>query len=593
MALDPQTLLAYEIPEVRQRLTRRDVALYALSAGLGQDPLDPAQLDFVDPDRGLVVLPTMATVLGHPGFWLADPRTTVDAGRLVHGEQSVTIHRALPVEGEVVGRTVITGLVDKGAGRGALLYSEKRVTDAVTGVLLATTESTTFLRADGGFAGAGLGQARPPQAMPSGPPELCVDLPTRPEQALYYRLNGDMNPLHSRPEAAALAGFPRPILHGLCTMAVVCHALLRGLAGYDAAGAPVHGAAVRGPGVSRGDDPDRDVAGRGVPGAGGRAGCRRGGSRAGGVRRDGSMSGMMLEGKVAVVTGAGGGIGREIAVAMALAGAAVVVNDVGASLAGEGLSGTPAEQTRQIIEQRGGRAVICTDSVAEWGSAQRIVQAALDAFGRVDVVVNNAGILRDAIFHRMTAEEWLSVVNVHLNGSFFVSRAAAEHFRRQEGGAYVHMTSTSGLVGNFGQANYSAAKLGITALSKSIALDMARFGVRSNCIAPFAWSRMTSAIPAETADQKARVAKLQQMTPDKNAPLAVFLAADAAAGISGQVFATRHNEIFLMSQSRPVRSVHRGEGWTPETIAEHAAPALRSSLYALDRSQDVFGWDPV
>jgi NAD(P)-dependent dehydrogenase (short-subunit alcohol dehydrogenase family) len=301
----------------------------------------------------------------------------------------------------------------------------------------------------------------------------------------------------------------------------------------------------------------------------------------------------MLEGKVAIVTGAGGGIGREVAIAMALAGAAVVINDIGASLGGEGLSAGPAEQTRQIIEQRGGRAVVNSDSVADWTSARKIVQAALDAFGRVDIVVNNAGILRDAIFHKMTPEDWLSVVNVHLNGSFFVSRAAAEHFRTQESGAYVHMTSTSGLVGNFGQANYSAAKLGITALSKSIALDMQRYNVRSNCIAPFAWSRMTSAIPAETPDQKARVAKLQQMTPDKNAPLAVYLASDAAKGITGQIFAARHNEIFLMSQSRPLRSAHRGEGWTPATIAEHGMPALKAGLLPLDRSQDVFSWDPV
>jgi len=302
---------------------------------------------------------------------------------------------------------------------------------------------------------------------------------------------------------------------------------------------------------------------------------------------------MMLEGKVAIVTGAGGGIGREIAVAMALAGASVVVNDIGASLAGAGQSSSPAEQTQQIIAQRGGQSVISTDSVSSWASAQRIVQAAMDGFGRVDIVVNNAGILRDTIFHKMAPEDWLQVIDVHLNGSFFVSRAAAEHFRAQNSGAYVHMTSTSGLVGNFGQANYSAAKLGITALSKSIALDMQRFGVRSNCIAPFAWSRMTSSIPADTLEQQARVAKLQQMTPDKNAPLAVFLASDAASAFTGQVFATRYNEIFLMSQSRPIRSVHRSEGWTPASIAEHAGPALRASLLPLDRSQDVFSWDPV
>jgi NAD(P)-dependent dehydrogenase (short-subunit alcohol dehydrogenase family) len=302
---------------------------------------------------------------------------------------------------------------------------------------------------------------------------------------------------------------------------------------------------------------------------------------------------MLMQGKVAIVTGAGGGIGREIAIAMALAGASVVVNDIGASLAGEGGSASPGEQTVQIIQQRGGQAVANTDSVAAWDSARRIVQCALDSFGRLDAVVNNAGILRDAIFHKMAPEDWLAVVNVHLNGSFFVSRAAAEPFRAQGSGAYVHMTSTSGLVGNYGQANYSAAKLGITALSKSIALDMQRFGVRSNCIAPFAWSRMTSSIPADTPAQKARVAKLEQMTPDKNAPLAVFLASDAAKDVTGQVFAARHNEIFLMSQSRPLRSVHRGEGWTPELVAEHAMPALRANLLPLDRSPDVFSWDPV
>ena len=302
---------------------------------------------------------------------------------------------------------------------------------------------------------------------------------------------------------------------------------------------------------------------------------------------------MLMQDKVVVVTGAGGGIGREIAIAMALEGAQVVVNDVGASLEGQGGSATPGQQTVQIIEQRGGRAVANTDSVAGWDSARRIIQCALDSFGRVDAVVNNAGILRDTIFHKMTPEDWLAVIDVHLNGTFYVSRAAAEPFRAQSSGAYVHMTSTSGLVGNFGQANYSAAKLGITALSKSIALDMQRFGVRSNCIAPFAWSRMTSSIPAETPEQKARVAKLEQMTPDKNAPLAVYLGSDAAKDVTGQVFAARHNEIFLMSQSRPIRSVHRSEGWTPALVAEHAMPALKGSMLPLDRSQDVFSWDPV
>jgi NAD(P)-dependent dehydrogenase (short-subunit alcohol dehydrogenase family) len=304
------------------------------------------------------------------------------------------------------------------------------------------------------------------------------------------------------------------------------------------------------------------------------------------------MAGMM-EGKVVVVTGAGGGIGREIAVMMAADGAKVIIADVGASLTGSGASDTPAQQTQQIIRQGGGTAEISTDSVAEWTSAQRIIQAAIDHFGRIDAVVNNAGILRDGIFHRMSADDWLAVISVHLNGSFFVSRAAAEHFRKQESGAFVHITSTSGLIGNVGQANYAAAKLGITALSKSIALDMQRYNVRSNCLSPWAWSRMTSSIPATTPEQKAAVEKLQRMTPDKNAPLAVFLASDAAKGVTGQVFGTRMNEIYLFSSPRPIRIVHHADGWTPETIAQHAIPAMQAAFMPLDTSEQAFPWDPV
>ncbi|MBO6719759.1 MAG: SDR family oxidoreductase [Rhizobiaceae bacterium] len=300
----------------------------------------------------------------------------------------------------------------------------------------------------------------------------------------------------------------------------------------------------------------------------------------------------VLEGKSIVVTGAGNGIGRAIALLAAKHGASVVVNDLGASVTGEGASESPAEETVKLIEAEGGKAVANTDSVAGWDSARRIVDCAIDTFGSIDAVVNNAGILRDSIFHKMTEDQWRAVVDVHLHGTFFVSRAAAEHFRRQENGAFVHMTSASGLVGAVGQANYAAAKLGIASLSKSIAIEMKRYNVRSNCIAPVAWGRMSGAIPEDTPEQKERVARMKQITPEQNAPMAVFLASDRASHVTGQVFGSRRNELYFYDQTRLSRIMIDPSGWDPVSIAERAMPAFASAFNEPLRAMDVFDWDP-
>lgn len=300
----------------------------------------------------------------------------------------------------------------------------------------------------------------------------------------------------------------------------------------------------------------------------------------------------MLAGKTALVTGAGRGIGREIAIQMAAAGAKVLVNDVGASLSGADEGESPGAEVVAVIRAAGGQAELNTDSVADAAGARRMVAQAIDGLGGLDIVVNNAGILRDVIFHKMTDEDFDAVIKVHLYGSFNVSRAAATHFRDKAAGAFVHMTSTSGLIGNTGQANYMAAKLGIVGLSKSIALDMQRYNVRSNCISPFAWSRMVGSIP-NTPEQQDRLKALQALTPDKIAVVAVFLASDAASEVNGQIIVVRKDELSLMTQHRPSRTVHRDGGWSAETLAQYALPALKPSFVPLDVTTDVFAWSPM
>jgi NAD(P)-dependent dehydrogenase (short-subunit alcohol dehydrogenase family) len=302
----------------------------------------------------------------------------------------------------------------------------------------------------------------------------------------------------------------------------------------------------------------------------------------------------LVEGKVVVVTGSGGGIGREFALALAKEGARVVVNDIGTSVAGEGADTHPAEAVVSEIHASGGEAVANFDSVADPVSAGRIVQTAIDVYGRIDGLINNAGILRDRAFTKMSPEEFDTVIKVHLCGSFYVARAAANHFKNQSSGSYVHLTSTAGLYGNFGQANYSAAKTGITGLSKSIAIEMGKYGVRSNCIAPAAWSRMIGAVKAETEEQKRNIDLLKtKLPPSTIAPIAVFLQSDAAKDINGQIFYVRGNEIMLFRQFEVARSVHRSEGWTPESVREHCMPALRPSMQPPKMAHEITTWDPV
>lgn len=303
----------------------------------------------------------------------------------------------------------------------------------------------------------------------------------------------------------------------------------------------------------------------------------------------------VLDGKVILVTGAGRGIGRECALLAAREGAKVVVNDLGGSIEGgdEGDAGL-AELVAREIRDAGGEAASNSDSVAAMSGAKAMVEQALDSFGGLHGVIEPAGILRDVMFHKMSEEDWDQVIEVHLKGSFNVCRASIEHFRNQEDGAYVLFSSTSGLIGNIGQTNYAAAKMGIAGLSRVIAMEGERRNVRSNILTPSAWTRMIGSIPVKDEATGRRVQMMQdKMRADQIAPLAVALVADAAKDVSGQIFSIRGNEVFLWSQPRPIRGMSNLQGWTPETMLEHAFPAFRPDMYDLGNARTVFPWDPV
>ncbi len=303
----------------------------------------------------------------------------------------------------------------------------------------------------------------------------------------------------------------------------------------------------------------------------------------------------VLEGKVVLVTGAGGGIGKACALLAAAQGASVVVNDLGVAVSGQGASAGPAEQTVAEIKATQGKAVANTDSVADRDAASAMVAQAIGEFGGLHAVINPAGFLRDGMLHKMDPENWDAVVGVHLGGAFNLARAATPYFRDQGEGAFVFFSSTSGLVGQIGQTNYGAAKMGVAGLSRILAMEGKAKGVRSNVVSPFAWTRMIDTIPIDQAD-KANAQWVEQMKarmrPDQVAQLAVALAAPATKDVTGQVFVARGNEIILMSQPRPLGSVIDENGWTPQSIAERALPELSAQFYGLEGQAEVFHWPP-
>ncbi len=303
----------------------------------------------------------------------------------------------------------------------------------------------------------------------------------------------------------------------------------------------------------------------------------------------------ILDGKVILITGGGNGIGRECALQAAAAGAKVIVNDLGGGVSGgdEGSVG-PAQSVVDEIKGSGGEAIANSQSVADMAAVKGMIDQARDVFGGLHAIINPAGILRDGMFHKMEDADWDAVIHVHLRGAYNVARASIELFREQQDGAYVLFTSTSGLIGNIGQANYAAAKMGVAGLSRIIAMEGALKNVRSNVIAPFAWTRMIATIPVKDEASAQRVERIRtRMRADQVANFAISLCSTQAAHVSGQIFGVRGNEVVVFDQPRPARSVSRIDGWTPETMIEHGLPALAGGFTGPEATAGVFTWDPV
>ncbi|MFZ5916628.1 MAG: SDR family NAD(P)-dependent oxidoreductase [Chloroflexota bacterium] len=517
-----------KVGPISSRYDWKDIVLYALGVGAGAD-----ELEYVYENR-LKVIPSFAVPVIYHLFAEFVALSGVNLAGILHGEHDLILHAPIPPEGDTLSTTgQITHMYDKGPGRGALVMAQTD-THASDGRKLFTNIVTLFARLDGGFDG----QNAPPEAFdfPNRPPDFEeLDRPS-PDQPLLYRLSGDTFALHVDPDFARASGFERPIMHGLCTHGYACRAVIKHLFPGEPErlkrfknrfsrplypGTPIttqiwqtgEGTAVfRTVNAETGEV----VIDRGLVEWVSREQAAR---RAAGTIR--------FDGQVAVVTGAGGGLGRVYALELARRGARVVVNDLGGAPDGSGASARPADTVVQEIIDAGGQAVANYDSVATAEGGERIVGAALEHFGRLDILVNNAGILRDKSFTKMAAEQWQAVLAVHLQGAYHVTRPAFIAMREQGYGRIVFTTSAAGLFGNFGQANYSAAKMGLVGLMNTLKLEGEKYDIKVNTVAPIAATRLTQDILPPDFHER--------LAPELVAPLVLYLCSRECP-VSGGVY---------------------------------------------------------
>jgi NAD(P)-dependent dehydrogenase (short-subunit alcohol dehydrogenase family)/acyl dehydratase/putative sterol carrier protein len=490
----------------------KDVVLYALGVGAGFD-----EIDFVY-EKNLKVIPTFSIAMIFDFFLQVAATSNINVAGVLHGEQEIIFHNPFPTSGTLTTEGGITHYYDKG-NKGALVVAESETRHS-NGKKLFTSIITLFGRLDGGFGG----QEAPHQTIdiPERAPDFVVESILSPDQPLIYRLSGDVFQLHVDPEFAKRVGFEKPIMHGLCTYGFACRALMATLI----PGKPekLRRIACRFSQPLYPGEPIKTLIWKTEEGKTlwqtinaktGDIVIDRGVFEYGDVLKDE----IRFDGRVAIVTGAGGGLGRVYALELARRGAKIVVNDFGGARdgSGEGAMG-PADRVVQEIRETGGEAAASYDSVATPEGGENIVKTALNAFGRVDILINNAGILRDKSFTKMESENWQGVIDVHLNGAFHVTQPAVRVMRENGYGRIVMTTSAAGLYGNFGQTNYSAAKMGLVGLMNSLKIEGGKFNIKVNTVAPIAATRLTSDIlPADLQEK---------MTPEFVAPLVLYLCSD-------------------------------------------------------------------
>ncbi|MDZ7699355.1 MAG: SDR family NAD(P)-dependent oxidoreductase [Deltaproteobacteria bacterium] len=518
-----------KIGPVEKPYSWKDVVLYAMGVGAGFEELEYCF------EQKLKVIPSFSIASVFEFLAEVGISSNADLSGILHGEQDIVFHNPIPVEGTLITEGAITHMYDKGADKGALVVAEADTYHA-NGQKLFTNYFTLFCRKDGGFGG----EPGPTERVefPDRSPDFEEEARPSPDQPLLYRLSGDIFQLHADPEFARSSGFEKPIMHGLCTHGYACRAVIK----YLFPGEPERMSRFRVrfsktlyPGVPITTEIWKMEEGKAL--------FRTVNRETGEVVIDGGIvewlsrealenrrrqGGIRFDDRVAVVTGAGAGLGRTYALELAKRGARVVVNDLGGAPDGSGKGAkAPADQVVEEIIAAGGEAVASYDSVATAEGGQAIVDVAIQAFGKLDILINNAGILRDKTLVKMAPENWDAVMDVHLKGAYNVTRPAFIQMRENRYGRIIFTTSAAGLYGNFGQTNYSAAKMGLIGFMNTLKLEGDKHQIKVNTIAPVAATRLTEGIlPPDL---------LEKLKPEFVAPMVLYLCSEQCP-VSGAIY---------------------------------------------------------